>query len=43
MKNISIRKALPFIENYDNKKGCSQHPRALKTSNIFVSYLLVVC
>ena len=43
MKNISIRKALPFIEHYVNKKGCSQHQLALKTSYIFVSYLLVVC
>lgn len=41
MKNISIRKPLPFIGFYDNKKGYSQHPRALKTSYIFVSYVLV--
>ncbi|MDF2537085.1 MAG: hypothetical protein K0S76_106 [Herbinix sp.] len=43
MNNISILKALSFIEHYDNKKGCPRHQMASKTSYIFVSYLLVVC
>ena len=43
MKTINVQKTLSFIGHYDNKKGYSQHPKALKTSYIFVSYLLVVC
>lgn len=29
-------------DNLNDKKGCSQHPNALKTSYIFVSYLFCV-
>lgn len=39
MKNIFIHKSLP---KNNIKKGCSKHPKALKTSYIFISCLAVI-
>lgn len=46
MKNMIIPEPLSKFRGFDSQQtnkniGCSQHPKVLKTSYIFVSYLLV--